>query len=173
MTIDRRIPPAAGAYNAAILACACSGSKVYVNEAFRLAKEMLDSHRDAHGRSAFRPDSRTFGALLEGAKRIGDLGRVRWILAEMIEVSRRDPESKDVVVDERIMMHVFRSYATYEPPFRRSMAPLAYQKTQIHLYRPGHQSRSSHHLMTANRRHIWMLLKGPALRIVPLRASPN
>jgi hypothetical protein len=125
MTIDRGIPPAAGAYNAVILACALSGSKVYVNEAFRLAKEMLDSHRDAHGRSAFRPDSHTFGALLEGAKRIGDLGRVRWILAEMIEVSRRDPESKDVVVDERIMTHVFHSYAAYKPPFRRSMAPLA------------------------------------------------
>jgi hypothetical protein len=127
MTIDHRITPTAGAYNAAILACACSGSKVYVNEAFRLAKEMLDSHRDARGRGVFRPDSRTFGALLEGAKRIGDLGRVRWILAEMIETSRRDPESKDVVVDERIMTHVFHSYAAYKPPFRRSMAPLASQ----------------------------------------------
>jgi hypothetical protein len=127
MTIDRRIPPTAGAYNAAILACARSGSKVYVNEAFRLAKEMLDSHRDARGRSAFRPDSHTFSALLEGGKRIGDLGRVRWILAEMIEALRRDPESKDVVVDERIMTHVFHSYAAYKPPFRRSMAPLASQ----------------------------------------------
>ena len=127
MVIDRGIPPTAGAYTAAILACARSGSKVYVNEAFRLAKEMLDSHRDARGLGAFRPDSHTFGALLEGAKRIGDLGRVRWILAEMVEVARRDPESKDVVVDERIMTHVFHSYAAYKPPFRRSMAPLASQ----------------------------------------------
>ncbi|KAH9001910.1 hypothetical protein EDB86DRAFT_2902439 [Lactarius hatsudake] len=103
------------AYNAAILACARSGSKVYVNEAFRLAKEMLDAHRDARGRGTFRPNSRTFGALLEGAKRIGDLGRARWILAEM---------NPDVVVDERIMTHVFHAYAAYRPPFRRSMAPL-------------------------------------------------
>jgi hypothetical protein len=127
MTIDRQISPTAGAYTAAILACARAGSKVYVNEAFRLAKEMLDAHRDARGRGAFRPDSHTFRALLEGAKRIGDLRRVRWILAEMVEMTQRDPDSKDVVVDERIMTHVFHSYAAYRPPFRRSMAPLTAQ----------------------------------------------
>ena len=130
MTVDRGIPPTAGAYTAAILACARSGSKVYANEAFRLAKEMLNSHRDARGRSAFYPDSHTFAALLESAKRIGDLGRVRWILAEMVEVSRKNPESKDVVVDERIMTHVFHSYAAYKPPFKRSMAPLADQNNK-------------------------------------------
>lgn len=122
MTIDRRISPTAGAYNAAILACARSGAKVYVNEAFRLAKEMLDAHRDARGRSAFRPDSQTFGALLEGAKRIGDLGRARWILAEMVDAARQNPDV--VVVDERIMTHVFHAYAAYRPPFKRSLAPL-------------------------------------------------
>jgi hypothetical protein len=127
MTIDHRIPPTAGAYTAAILTCARTGSKVYVNEAFRLAKEMLDSHRDARGRGIFRPDSHIFAALLEGAKRIGDLGRVRWILAEMVDASRKDPEGKEIVVDERIMTHVFHSYAAYKPPFRRSMAPLADQ----------------------------------------------
>ncbi|KAH9964881.1 hypothetical protein BC827DRAFT_1185755 [Russula dissimulans] len=127
MTVDREIPPTAGAYTAAILACARSGSKVYVNEAFRLAKEMLDAHRDARGRGAFRPDSHTFRALLEGAKRIGDLGRVRWILAEMVKAARTKSDSRDVVVDERIMTHVFHSYAAYKPPFRRSMAPLATQ----------------------------------------------
>jgi hypothetical protein len=127
MTIDHRIPPTAGAYTAAILTCARSGSKVYVNEAFRLAKEMLDTHRDARGRGAFRPDSHMYAALLEGAKRIGDLGRVRWILAEMVDASRKDPEGKEIVVDERIMTHIFHSYAAYKPPFRRSMAPLADQ----------------------------------------------
>ncbi|KAI0276061.1 hypothetical protein BGY98DRAFT_1090385 [Russula aff. rugulosa BPL654] len=111
MTVDRRIPPTAGAYTAAILVCARSGSKVYVNEAFRLAKEMLDAHRDARGRGAFRPDSHIFGALLEGAKRIGDLGRVRWILAEMVEMTQRDPDNEDVIVNERIMTHVFHAYA--------------------------------------------------------------
>jgi hypothetical protein len=127
MTVDRRIPPTVGAYTAAILVCARSGSKVYVNEAFRLAKEMLDAHRDARGRGAFRPDSHTFGALLEGAKRIGDLGRVRWILAEMVEMTQRDPDNEDIIVDERIMKHVFHAYAAYKPPFKRSMAPLTTQ----------------------------------------------
>jgi hypothetical protein len=127
MTVDRRIPPTAGAYTAAILVCARSGSKVYVNEAFRLAKEMLDAHRDARGRGAFRPDSHIFGALLEGAKRIGDLGRVRWILAEMVEMTQRDPDNEDVIVNERIMTHVFHAYAAYKPPFKRSMAPLTTQ----------------------------------------------
>jgi len=124
MTIDRGIAPTAGAYNAAILACARAGSKAYVNEAFRLAKEMLDSHRDARGHAAFRPDSWTFNALLEGAKRIGDLGRARWILAEMVEAARQNVQSRDVVVDEKIMTHVFHAYAAYRPPFNRSMAPL-------------------------------------------------
>ena len=127
MTVDHRIPPTAGAYTAVILACARSGSKAYVNEAFRLAKEMLDAHRDARGRGAFRPDSHTFSALLEGAKRIGDLGRVRWILAEMVEMTQRDSDNKDIVVDERIMTHVFHAYAAYKPPFKRSMAPLTTQ----------------------------------------------
>ena len=48
MTVDHRLPPSLGVYNAIILACARSGSKTYVNEAFRLAKQMLgDSHRTA------------------------------------------------------------------------------------------------------------------------------
>ena len=127
MLLDRRIPPTAGAYTSAILACSRSGSKVYVNEAFRLAKEMLHAHRDARGRSAFRPDSLTFSALMEGAKRIGDLGRVRWILAEMVEMTQQEPLNKDVIVDERIMVHVFHAYAAYKPPFKRSMAPLSSQ----------------------------------------------
>ncbi|ESK84688.1 aryl-alcohol dehydrogenase [Moniliophthora roreri MCA 2997] len=84
MTVDKRHKPTTGTYNAVILACARSGRKSYVNEAFRLAKEMLDSNRDAYGRPAYAPDLGTFKALLEGARRIGDSARVRWILAEMI-----------------------------------------------------------------------------------------
>lgn len=114
MTVDRAIPPTAEAYIATILACACSGQRVYVHEGFRLAKEMLDAHRDAHGRSPFRPNMNLFLALLDGAKRIGDLARARWILAEMIR-----GEEKDVHVNERIMMHVFHAYASYRPTFRR------------------------------------------------------
>ncbi|KAH9064399.1 hypothetical protein EDB87DRAFT_1804147 [Lactarius vividus] len=128
MTVDHEIAPTKRTYNAAIFACARSGSKLYVNEAFRLAKQMLDTHRDARGRGTFHPDWRTFDALLEGAKRIGDLGRARWILAEMVEAARQNPE---IVVGERVMIHVFHAYAAYRPPFRRSMAPLVATDTAV------------------------------------------
>lgn len=122
MTVDHGIQPTAGAYTAVILACARSGSKMYIHEAFRLAKEMLDSHRDATGHSAFKPDGRIFSALLEGAKRVGDLARTRWILAEMVRGAERDEESRfvDAAVSEEVMMHVFHAYAAYKPPFKRA-----------------------------------------------------
>jgi len=121
MTMDRRMTPSAGAYDAVILACARSGRKTYVNEGFRLAKEMLDSHRDARGISAYRPSRRTFCALLEGAKRVGDLARARWILAEMIVERRRMVLEREAEgVNEEVMMHVFHAYAAYRPPFQRS-----------------------------------------------------
>jgi hypothetical protein len=124
MTVDHGIPPTTGAYNAIILACARSGSKVYVNEAFRLAKEMFDAHRDAYGQSQFMPDSRTFSALLEGAKRVGDLARTRWILAEIVKWNGKGKEEKTVEVNEEVMMHVFHAYASYRPPFRRAATVL-------------------------------------------------
>ncbi|KAA1478989.1 hypothetical protein DENSPDRAFT_830168 [Dentipellis sp. KUC8613] len=128
MTVDHGLAPTAGAYSAVILACARSGTKEYINEAFRLAKEMLDAHRDASGRPAFPPEGRTFVALLEGAKRIGDLARVRWILAELVRGSQPGVESgqgtTDAVITEEVMMHVFHAYAAYRPPFRPSLAPL-------------------------------------------------
>lgn len=124
MTVDHKIQPTAGAYAAVILACARSGSKAYVSEAFRLAKQMLDAHRDAGGRSAFRPDGKTFSALLEGAKRVGDLARTRWILAEMVNRSDGENSGLDAEVNEEVMMHVFHAYAAYKPPFKRTTALL-------------------------------------------------
>ncbi|PFH49299.1 hypothetical protein AMATHDRAFT_81368 [Amanita thiersii Skay4041] len=127
MTVDKRITPTARAYGAIILACAKSGMKRYVNEAFRLAREMLDSYRDARGNPAFRPDKRTFCALLEGAKRVGDLGRARWILAEMVKGGEDGVDSR---VDEEVMMHVFHAYTAYKPPFVRSIVPPAKSDSQ-------------------------------------------
>ncbi|TRM63312.1 hypothetical protein BD626DRAFT_402875 [Schizophyllum amplum] len=126
MTVDHNIRPTAGAYAAVILACARAGTQSFVGEAFRLAREMLDSHRDAYGRSAFVPDTRLFCALLEGAKRIGDLARMRWLLAEMAR-PRLDVDGRpasDVVVNDEVMMHVFHAYTAYEPPFKRADALL-------------------------------------------------
>ena len=44
MTVDHGIPPTMDVYNAAIFACACSSNKLYVSEAFRLAKEIIDGN---------------------------------------------------------------------------------------------------------------------------------
>lgn len=126
MTIDNRIPPHSGTWNAVILACARSGRKAYVSEAFRLAREMLDSHRDAHGSLAYTPDRETFCALLEGAKRTGDLARARWILAEMVR-----SRNKNVQVNEEVVMHVFHAYASYRPPFKRSLARVVEDETSL------------------------------------------
>jgi hypothetical protein len=134
MTIEKRIEPTPGTYNAIILVCARSGVKGYVNEAFRLAKEMLDGHRDAQGRSAFKPDTKTFCALLEGAKRMGDLGRARWILAEMVRARRSGLEAQEVAdaeVDEEVMMHMFHAYAAYHPPFKRTSTVLVDEEDAV------------------------------------------
>ncbi|KAJ7163629.1 hypothetical protein C8R43DRAFT_919339 [Mycena crocata] len=120
MTVEHRLKPTVGSYNAVILACARSGRKSYVNEAFRIAKQMLDSHRDAYGRSAYLPDRGTLCALLEGAKRVGDLARARWILADLVQSEASEEEG----VNEEIMMHVFHTYTSYFPPFTRNLAKL-------------------------------------------------
>jgi hypothetical protein len=134
MTVDARIVPDVHAYEAIISACARSGQSRYVDEAFRLARECLDGERDARGRARFAATPAMCRALLDGAKRVGALGRARWILAEMVRVARSGqwagaPTTKagDVVdvepiVDERTMMHIFHAYASYRPPFRRGLA---------------------------------------------------
>ncbi|KAF7297320.1 hypothetical protein MIND_00965300 [Mycena indigotica] len=121
MTVEQKLKPSVGSYNAIILACARSGVKIYVDEAFRIAKQMLDSNRDAFGRSQYLPDRGTIIALLEGAKRIGDLSRTRWILADMVRGDNTNPSE---AVNEEVMMHVFQTYAAYIPPFTRYLAQL-------------------------------------------------
>ena len=135
MTVDNNIPPTRGVYTSVILACARSGQTKFVNEAFRLAKEMLDGHRDALGRPAFTPDNALFGALLQGAKRIRDLPRARWILAEMVQVIVRQHHARvggmeilkrdEVVLTENKMIHMFHAYASYQVPFQRSLTRIA------------------------------------------------
>ncbi|KAF5381887.1 hypothetical protein D9757_007554 [Collybiopsis confluens] len=125
MTIEKGLQPSRQTWNAIILACAKSGRKMYVHEAFRLSKEMLDSNRDAFGNSMYGPDERTFCALLEAAKRIEagmGLGRARWIFAEMVRNRERDLNGAGVKVNEEALMHVFHAYAAYRPPFRRGLA---------------------------------------------------
>jgi hypothetical protein len=133
MTVDARLAPDVHAYEAIIAACARSGQTPYVDEAFRLARECLDGERDARGRPRFAATPAMCRALLDGAKRVGALGRARWILAEMVRVARSgswaaptgragDVGDAEPIVDEQAMMHVFHAYAAYRPPFRRGLA---------------------------------------------------
>ncbi|KAH9837780.1 uncharacterized protein C8Q71DRAFT_808287 [Rhodofomes roseus] len=130
--VDRRLTPTPAAFSATIYALSRSGEKRFVREAFRLAKRMMDGDRDARGMSAFRPDRRFVGALLEGAKRIGDLARTRWLLAVMVKqstqaaegtVDRGSPNSR-LFLSEGIMRHVFHAYASYKVPFTPSLAKI-------------------------------------------------
>ena len=116
MRIDNRIEPTRDAYNWTILACA-RASKDFAHDAFRLAQEMFDSSRT--GAVQMRPDLNTFCALLESAKRTGDLKRTRWILAELINAYQRGDES--LRPDEEVMAHVFQMYTSYRPPFNRDV----------------------------------------------------
>ena len=120
MTTEAGYEPDVAAYNTIILVCA--RSKEYVVDAFRLAREMLDGHRDAYGNPQMRPTRETFEALLVAAKTRKDLPRARWILAEMLKAHEQGvKEGWDNVVwmDNRTMVHVFNAYASYLPPFRR------------------------------------------------------
>ncbi len=124
MTVDHNMRPTVATYNAVILACTRSGSKTYINEGFRLAKEMIESHKDANGVPTYVPDQQTFCALLEGAKRIGDLNRTRWILAKISNLMMEN-RSPNTSINEEVMMHAFHTYASYNPPFKRELAPLS------------------------------------------------
>ena len=77
---------------------------------------MLDGHRDTYGQPTLVPDRSTFCALLEGAKRVGDLAKVRWILAEIVAESMRAARGdvRDAVV----------GYATYKVQFVRGSTVL-------------------------------------------------
>ncbi|THH06590.1 hypothetical protein EW145_g3981 [Phellinidium pouzarii] len=124
--------PSVGAYNAIIMACA--RSKAYTNEAFRLAREMLDSHRDAFGTSQMQPDRHTFIALLVAAKAKGDLPRARWLLAEMLSFREREREryggkAEAIAPDEKILMHIFHVYASHKPTFRRGGTKIVDEKS--------------------------------------------
>ncbi|KIO23502.1 hypothetical protein M407DRAFT_27028 [Tulasnella calospora MUT 4182] len=124
MTVENRIRPTTATYNAVMLTCSRSGRRDYMHEAYRLGKQLLDEYRhlpdDRSGaKEQLQPDLETFKAMLEAAKRMGDLPRARWILAELVRLGER--------VDEELMGHVFHVYASFKPTFQRSAVPIATQ----------------------------------------------
>jgi len=85
-----------------------------LGEGMRLAREMSDQY------SITGIDGRgLWCGLLEGCKRAGDLKRARWLLAEAVRGSDDGASSQDSIVDAELMTHIFHTYASYRPPFRR------------------------------------------------------
>jgi hypothetical protein len=112
--LDAGIVPTKGTYDAVIRACAKAGGE-WVHEAIRFARQMRD--RFGGGSSKVGDEDlqgvtgpRTWTALLDGCKRVGDLGRARWILAEAVRAEG---------LNEEMMQHMFHAYAAYRPPFKR------------------------------------------------------
>ncbi|KAG1895520.1 uncharacterized protein F5891DRAFT_1057857 [Suillus fuscotomentosus] len=112
--LDAGIVPTEGTYDAVIRACAKAGGG-WVSEAIRFARQMRDRFRrgssevgggDLEGVGG----PRTWTALLDGCKRVGDLARARWILAEAVRAES---------LTEEMMQHIFHAYAAYRPPFQR------------------------------------------------------
>lgn len=112
--LDAGIAPTKGAYDAVIRACAKAGGE-WVPEAIRFARQM----RNRFGGSSSEVGGeglqgvggpRTWTALLDGCKRVGDLGRARWILAEAVRAEG---------LNEEMMQHMFHAYSAYRPPFKR------------------------------------------------------
>ncbi|GAA5912491.1 uncharacterized protein JCM6883_005919 [Sporobolomyces salmoneus] len=101
LTDDNRLPPNELAFNGVIRSCAREGSQEYYYEALRYMRRMLDENVE--------PSKYTFHALLEGAKRHGDLARSRWMLVKMVGVGG------NVKPDQNTLGLVFQTYASYRP----------------------------------------------------------
>ncbi|GAA5840990.1 hypothetical protein JCM9279_001283 [Rhodotorula babjevae] len=106
MADDKRLAPSELAYNGVIRACAREGSQEYYHEALRFMRRMLDEH--------VAPSRHTFHALLEGAKRHGDLARARWVLVKMVGVGG------DAAPNETTLALVLQTYAAFRPPGSRA-----------------------------------------------------
>jgi len=126
MQQESKVTPSVQTYEAVILACA--RVKKYYFEAFRLFREMLQLHQDAVDaavaldpetatvtRTGYEPTLKILNALLEGTKRNGDLARGRWILAEVIKISRVGAFRPD----ENTVVGAFHTYAAFRPLLAR------------------------------------------------------
>lgn len=101
MTEDNKLPPSELAYNGVIRACAREGSREYYYEALRYTRRMLDEN--------VAPSRHTFHALLEGARRHGDLARARWMLVKMIAVGA------EATPNETTLALLLQTYAAHKP----------------------------------------------------------
>lgn len=132
MTEQEKIEPNTEAYNAIIKSLG-STKKDYL-EAFDLLRQMLVKHNDAvfvpfeeddgiPRFSEYVPTLETFASVLEGTKRAGDVNRARWVLTEVIKLSRAGqalnvPNWKEGPSGD-LMASVFMTYAAWNPVLRK------------------------------------------------------
>ncbi|KAI6031018.1 hypothetical protein EDC04DRAFT_2898301 [Pisolithus marmoratus] len=115
-----RIEPTLGAYEAIVLVLGRAG-KGWLSEGMRLAREMRERYPKRE-----RNQRRVWCALLEGCKRVGDLNRAWWILAEALRsnIPGEGSNTRTSGVDAKILTHIFHTYASYKPPFSRTATRL-------------------------------------------------
>lgn len=125
------VEPTRGAYEAIVLVLGRAG-KGWLSEGMRLAREMRERYPERE-----RNQRRMWCALLEGCKRVGDLNRARWILAEALRsnTSEDGGSSRSSSVDAKMLTHIFHTYASYKPPFSRTATRLV--DTASHPGAPG------------------------------------
>lgn len=134
MTVDNQVEPSGEEFNAIIHAL--GSTKTDYLESFDLLRQMLAKHRDATWEpfveedslavSPWVPTRETFNALLEGAKRAGDLDRARWVLNEVVDLARSSMAYGAKAIqgpNEETMASIFMTYASWKPVRRRDQIP--------------------------------------------------
>lgn len=129
MTDDNRLPPSELAYNGVIRACAREGSREFYYEALRYMRRMLDEN--------VAPSRHTFHALLEGARRHGDLARGRWMLVKMIAVGGESTPN------ETTLALLLQTYAAYKPVATSAVEEVRALK-EVESVKSSTSSRASH-----------------------------
>lgn len=108
------IKPSYNTYLGLIRSCARDKDKEspFYHEALRLLKELLER--------GFQPEKDIFNCILEGARSRGDIGRAKWIVANMLQISSRlpllDPKENPLAPDYKTFNSLFLTAATYRPP---------------------------------------------------------
>lgn len=139
MTLRYNVRPTPEVYTSVILAC--TRRREMYRKGIEIFQSMLEIERQRvtsgeHDSPSFAPVRETYNALLQGCAQHGDLLRARWILAEMLRSSmalwtslqQQDDvqrwemlEAEARKPNEETLALVFFSYASYDPPSRRSI----------------------------------------------------
>ena len=107
-TNDPAYEPNGDTFTALIRACCRTrrkGEESHYVRGLEYLRQMLDL--------GFKPSRKTLHSVLEGAKRVGDLARARWIYLKLVQEGTEDRAMK---VNSVSTVLLFQTYATYKPP---------------------------------------------------------